>query len=173
MFDVLPMPAQLGGGLDSSSPFAEKVNIGDPGKLFNQFPTKVNSLPPGNTGAYYLMDFNPKRPLVMQWNLNIERQLTPSTTVGIGYVGSRGEHLWIQSDANAIQPTLLPDGNLQWPCPGGFAPFATPPPRSTTVSLCQGFGSEGDSSRPTPTFPELFRLRIGPAGTRIMLCRFR
>ena len=29
MFDVLPMTAQLGGGLDSSSPFAEKFNIGD------------------------------------------------------------------------------------------------------------------------------------------------
>jgi hypothetical protein len=153
MFDVLPMPAQLGGGLDSSSPFAEKVNIGDPGTLINQFPTKVNSLPPGNTGAYYLMDFNPKRPLVMQWNLNIERQLTSSTTLGIGYVGSRGEHLWIQSDANAIQPALLPDGNLQWPCPGPgapappFAPFPTP---QGTVSLCQGFGGEGDSSRPDP-----------------------
>ena len=145
MFDVLPMPAQLGGGLDSSSPFAEKVNIGDPGTLINTFPTKVNSLPPGNTGAYYLMDFNPKRPLVLQWNLSIERQLTSSTTLGIGYVGSRGEHLWIQSDANAIQPTLLPDGNLQWPCPDGLQ---TNP--NTKLTYCTGFTGEGDNSRPDP-----------------------
>jgi len=147
MFDVLPMPAQLGGGLDSSSPFAEKVNIGDPNTLIGQFPTKVNFLPPGNTGAYYLMDFNPKRPLVLQWNLNIERQLTPSTTLGIGYVGSRGEHLWIQSDANAIQPTQLPDGNLQWPCPGGLKTTAT-----TMINYCpqSQLDTEGDSNRPDP-----------------------
>jgi hypothetical protein len=148
MFDVLPMPAQLGGGLDSSSPFAEKVNIGDPNILPNTFPNKISSIPPDklpNTAAYYIMDFNPKRPLVMQWNLNIERQLTPSTTLGIGYVGSRGVHLWIQSDANAIQPTLLPNGNLQWPCSDGLTTDKT-----TNLTYCTGFSLEGDSTRPDP-----------------------
>jgi hypothetical protein len=154
MFDVLPMIAQLGGGLDSSSPFAEKFNIGDPSILVNTFPNKISSIPPDklpNTGAYYLMDFNPKRPLVMQWNLNIERQLTPNTTLGIGYVGSRGIHLWIQSDANAIQPVQTAGGNLQWPCPDGFTPTPTTPGTAIpTVNLCNGFTGEGDNSRPDP-----------------------
>src|ERR1700730_326538 len=155
MFDVLPMPAQLGGGLDSSSPFAEKLNVGDPAILATRFPNKISSIPPANlpnTAAYYIMDFNPKRPLVLQWNLNIERQLTPSTTLGIGYVGSRGVHLWIQSDANAIQPMQTPGGNLQWPCPNGFDPmFKTP--ENTTISLCLTPPNGimlGDQDRPDP-----------------------
>ena len=155
MFDVLPMPAQLGGGLDSSSPFAEKLNVGDPAILATRFPNKISSIPPANlpnTAAYYIMDFNPKRPLVLQWNLNIERQLTPSTTLGIGYVGSRGVHLWIQSDANAIQPMQTPGGNLQWPCPNGFDPmFKTP--ENTTISLCLNPPNGimlGDQDRPDP-----------------------
>jgi Carboxypeptidase regulatory-like domain/TonB-dependent Receptor Plug Domain len=151
MFDVLPMPAQLGGGLDSSSPFAEKLNIGDPPTLVNTFPNKISSIPPANlpnTAAYYIMDFNPKRPLVLQWNLNIERQLTSSTTLGIGYVGSRGVHLWIQSDANAIQPMQTSNGNLIWPCPDGFTPVATP--QGTTINHCNGFTGEGDNARPDP-----------------------
>jgi hypothetical protein len=154
MFDVLPMPAQLGGGLDSSSPFAEKFNIGNPATIAGKFPNKIGTIPPAdlpNTGAYYIMDFNPKRPLVLQWNLNIERQLTPSTTLGIGYVGSRGVHLWIQSDANAIQPVQTPGGNLQWPCPDGFTPTPTAPGTAIpTVNLCNGFTGEGDNARPDP-----------------------
>ena len=151
MFDVLPMPAQLGGGLDSSSPFAEKLNIGDPNVLIGTFPNKISSIPANllpNTAAYYIMDFNPKRPLVLQWNLNIERQLTSNTTLGIGYVGSRGVHLWIQSDANAIQPTQAPNGNLIWPCPDGFT--AVPTPQGTTINHCNGFTGEGDNARPDP-----------------------
>src|SRR5579864_8672372 len=41
MFDVLPMPAQMGAGLDSSSPFAEKLNVDDPTKLGGAFPHGV------------------------------------------------------------------------------------------------------------------------------------
>jgi len=153
MFDVLPMPAQLGGGLDSSSPFAEKVNIGDQTVLGGTFPNKISSIPPNllpNTAAYYIMDFNPKRPLVLQWNLNIERQLTPSTTLGIGYVGSRGVHLWIQSDANAVQPMQTAGGNLQWPCPVALQQATT---LQGTINVCDPIQQAkllGDSSRPDP-----------------------
>jgi len=155
MFDVLPMPAQLGGGLDSSSPFAEKFNIGDQTLLGNTFPNKISSIPPAllpNTGAYYLMDFNPKRPLVLQWNLNIERQLTPSTTLGIGYVGSRGVHLWIQSDANAVQPMQTAGGNLQWPCPVPLAPALIFPFTGAKINVCdpQAQANLTDRARPDP-----------------------
>ena len=154
MFDVLPMPAQLGGGLDSSSPFAEKFNIGDQTVLGGTFPNKISSIPPDklpNTGAYYLMDFNPKRPLVLQWNLNIERQLTPSTTLGIGYVGSRGVHLWIQSDANAVQPMQTAGGNLQWPCPTALKSGITA--QNTPIQFCDPVDQANllnDSFRPDP-----------------------
>jgi hypothetical protein len=153
MFDVLPMIAQLGGGLDSSSPFAEKFNIGDQTILGGTFPNKIDTIPPDklpNTGAYYLMDFNPKRPLVLQWNLSIERQLTPSTTLGIGYVGSRGIHLWIQSDANAVQPMQTAGGNLQWPCPVALQQATTL--QGATIFVCppDEQAKLTDSVRPDP-----------------------
>jgi Carboxypeptidase regulatory-like domain/TonB dependent receptor/TonB-dependent Receptor Plug Domain len=153
MFDVLPMIAQLGGGLDSSSPFAEKFNIGDQTILGGTFPNKIGTIPPAllpNTGAYYIMDFNPKRPLVLQWNLNIERQLTPSTTLGIGYVGSRGVHLWIQSDANAVQPMQTAGGNLQWPCPVPLQPATTL--QGATINVCppSAQATLTDAARPDP-----------------------
>jgi hypothetical protein len=159
MFDVLPMIGQLGGGLDSSSPFAEKFNIGDQTILGGTFPNKIGTIPPDklpNTGAYYIMDFNPKRPLVLQWNLTIERQLTPSTTLGIGYVGSRGVHLWIQSDANAVQPMQTAGGNLQWPCPAPLVQAQTypltGPNMGPMINVCDPAAqmSLGDSSRPDP-----------------------
>ena len=153
MFDVLPMIAQLGGGLDSSSPFAEKFNIGDQTILGGTFPNKIDTIPPDklpNTAAYYLMDFNPKRPLVLQWNLNIERQLTPTTTLGIGYVGSRGIHLWIQSDANAVQPMQTAGGNLQWPCPVPLQPATTL--QGATINVCppSAQATLTDAARPDP-----------------------
>jgi hypothetical protein len=153
MFDVLPMPAQMGAGLDSSSPFAAKLNVDDPNLLKGTFPNKIFAIPASqlpSTAGYFLMDFNPKRPLVMQWNLNIEHQITPNTTFMIGYVGARGEHLWIQSTANTIQPTQTPQG-LFWPCTAALVPTLTP--EGTTIGVCPGSNSGGNDpsiSRPDP-----------------------
>ena len=46
------------------------------------------------------MQFDPKRNYVMQWNFNIQRQLTPNTTLMVGYVGARGIHMRFQADDN-------------------------------------------------------------------------
>jgi hypothetical protein len=55
----------------------------------------------------------------MIWNLNIQRQLTPSTAITAGYVGNHGVHMvnrW--DDANIVLPTLTSAGYL-WPAGGG------------------------------------------------------
>ncbi|MGH9355515.1 MAG: hypothetical protein ACRD10_05235, partial [Terriglobia bacterium] len=55
---------------------------------------------------------------VAQWNLNVQRQLSSSMTATIGYVGSRGVHMWDQmDDSNLVFPTQTPQG-LLWPCGG-------------------------------------------------------
>src|SRR4029077_16729495 len=46
--------------------------------------------PSSAPGWYYPTDQNP---YVMQWNLNIQREIAPSTVLTVGYVGSRGVHL--------------------------------------------------------------------------------
>jgi hypothetical protein len=44
----------------------------------------------------------PTTPYQMQWNLNIQREILGNTIFTIGYVGSRGVHLFYQRDQNPI-----------------------------------------------------------------------
>jgi hypothetical protein len=99
------------------------------------------------------MQFNPKRNYVMQWNFNIQRQITPNTTLMVGYVGARGIHMRFQADDNnMVYPsnnlTNNPQGPftypLNWPClNNNYAPVVVPAAQSTTgsqytISACQG-----------------------------------
>jgi hypothetical protein len=91
----------------------------------------------------------------MQWNLTIQHQLTPSTTFTIGYVGSRGEHMWIQSTANTIQPTQDSQGNLFWPCSAALVPTLTP--EGTTIGVCPKKNSGGNDPSVHPPDPNTGR----------------
>ena len=115
VYDMLPLPVEMGSGVDGSWPFQASSSSG--------------VLPAGSfpTGAfadvaashfYYAMQFNPSRNYIAQWNFNVQRQLAPSLTAMIGYVGSRGIHMYFQADgANMVLPTQTPQGYL-WPCGG-------------------------------------------------------
>ena len=62
---------------------------------------------------------NPSRPYVMQWNFNIEREVTRRQSVRVGYIGSRGVRLLYRSDGlNMVLPTKTAAGYL-WPSPVG------------------------------------------------------
>lgn len=52
-------------------------------------------------------------PMLWQWNLNIQRQITSNTVFTIAYVGSQGYHLTRRSDLNTTMPQILP-GNLRF-----------------------------------------------------------
>jgi hypothetical protein len=66
---------------------------------------------------YDYVDFTPHRNYVMQWNLNVQRQLGGNLTAVVGYVGSRAVHQPIRvDDANMVIPTLTSAGYL-WPNP--------------------------------------------------------
>ena len=61
------------------------------------------------------MEPNPKRNYVEQWNLNVQRQITPSLTATVGYIGSHGVHMLIRGDdGNMVIPTQTSAGFL-WP----------------------------------------------------------
>lgn len=73
---------------------------------------------PATFGQSYF-DANPPRNYVLQWNLNIQRQLANNLSLTIGHVGSRGIHQPFRSeDADLVLPTLTPQGYL-WPSPAG------------------------------------------------------
>src|SRR4029077_4708910 len=43
-------------------------------------------------------------PTVVSWSLTLEQQLTPNTSLSLGYVGNHGYHELIGVDANAPAP---------------------------------------------------------------------
>ena len=45
---------------------------------------------------------NLRTPYVMTWNLNVQQQLTPSTSLQVGYVGNRGVKLYGVRDINQV-----------------------------------------------------------------------
>lgn len=121
IFDVLPLNYQLGQFATNAAPFTENgaANNLQPGTFpigaFNQ--VGVNAA----AGVGFRVPFiqpNPKRNYVMQWNLNVQRELLPNLTAMVAYVGSRGVHMEYRADdINTTQPTLTSAGYL-WPTPG-------------------------------------------------------
>src|SRR5207248_7646210 len=69
----------------------------------NPFP---GALPPPAqlVGVDYHADHTPH---MYQWNFNIQRQLFESTSLTVGYVGSRGLHLYAARDVNPVLPLLI------------------------------------------------------------------
>jgi len=57
-----------------------------------------------------------KSPTVDSWSLKIEQQLSPNTSLGVGYIGSHGYHELLSVDANLPTPTICPAS----PCPAGY-----------------------------------------------------
>jgi hypothetical protein len=147
IFDVLPLPVEMGSGVDGSAPFdvsASEANVTPAGgtpamQLGCSTPCGAYGTALSNqSGRNYVMDFNPKRNYVMQWNLNIQREVAPSTSVMVGYVGARGKHMRFQADdVNMVYPVTgiappTPGHPLEWPgpttgaCPDGTMVFPGP-----------------------------------------------
>ena len=72
-----------------------------------QFPNPFpGALPP--PAQLVGVDYHPNHtPHMYQWNLNIQRQLFQSTTLTVGYVGSRGLNLYAARDINPVMPKIV------------------------------------------------------------------
>jgi hypothetical protein len=117
IFDVLPLPYEFFGWTSMAVPFYLQGSS--------------SHVPPGSffTGAFPLLGANslgidfvqhkPPRNYVMQWNLNLQRELAPNLTAMVGFVGSRGVHQpFRDDDVNIVIPTRTSAGYL-WPSPVG------------------------------------------------------
>ncbi len=86
-------------------------------------------------------------PTVITWTFKVEQQITPSTSLGLGYVGSHGYHELLSLDANEPIPTICPAA----PCPVSLAagtvyypagaPLANPNLVNTTTWFSEGLSS--------------------------------
>jgi hypothetical protein len=72
-----------------------------------QFPNPFpGALPP--PAQIVGVDYNTTTtPRMYQWNFNIQRQLFESTTLTVGYVGSRGVHLYAARNINPVLPSIV------------------------------------------------------------------
>jgi hypothetical protein len=117
VFDMVPIPWTYTQTIGGQAPFASQFSAG--GLKTGDFPiVKSKTLGPGTLGVVYVPQ-NPPRTYTMNWNLNVQRQITSNLTATIGYVGSRSIHLPdLPDDANFTLPAVTSAG-LLWPKAGG------------------------------------------------------
>jgi hypothetical protein len=71
------------------------------------------------------VESHPHRNYVLQWNLNVQQQISRDMSVSLGYIGSHGVHMLIRGDdGNMTIPTLTPAGYL-FPCGPPINPDGT------------------------------------------------
>jgi hypothetical protein len=125
MFDVLPLPYQFVLMTTQAAPFFSYTAVNGPSGLctapFNPCPhpffnyAAQDMIFPANTLRSTYVDSHNKRNYIMQWNVNVQQQLTPTLSGMLAYVGSRGVHQPFKVDeADLVLPTSTPYGYL-WP----------------------------------------------------------
>ena len=136
MFDVQIFPVNLRGAV-GAYPFTVSFNGGN--LPIDSFPTgavKLLAASPSQHGIY--VQQNPKRNYVMQWNLNIQREIAPNTTAMVAYVGSRGVHnLFHTDDSSIVLPIEKTSLGYLWPIPNAAPPSGSGNPWPV---LNQNFG---------------------------------
>jgi hypothetical protein len=113
VFDVLPLPYEFTLTIPNSAPFVKQIFAGVlpqgafPVGAFQQFSGSSTV----SRAAY--VEHDPKRNYVMQWNINLERQITGGVTATLGYVGSHGVHQpYRQDNFDTVLPMLTGAGYL-------------------------------------------------------------
>jgi hypothetical protein len=128
VFDMLPLPYEFFLGNATTAPFylqgSLTTSCPGPNCLNGTFtfpsPAYPLLLAGSSKGAFKYSYVQPdsKRRYIMEWNLNVQRQITPNLTMMVGYVGSRGLHLpQHQDDMNYVIPYLA-DGRYVFPYSG-------------------------------------------------------
>jgi hypothetical protein len=127
IYDVLPLPAYFLTLQNQSAPFIIFDSIDKPssgpntlaGQFYSGGANLLTNPPPGaKVGllATSTVEAHPHRNYVLQWNLNVQRQIAKDLSVTLGYVGSHGVHMPIRGDdGNMTIPTLTSAGYL-FPC---------------------------------------------------------
>ncbi len=117
MYDTLPLPYLFELSSILSAPYFENGTIANPGAA--SFPSGAFGLLTPATFRYAYIQPNPPRSYVMQWNFNVQREVSADTTVMVDYSGSRGVHQpYFINDFNGVLPAATPQG-WTWPAKRG------------------------------------------------------
>jgi len=123
IYDVLPLPGYFLLQLNQGAPFMiftsidRSKNPAVAGSFFkNGESLLVNEPDPSLLGklSTSVIETHPHRNYLLQWNLNVQRQITNDLSISAGYIGSHGVHMLIRGDdANMSQPAVqTPEGLL-------------------------------------------------------------
>jgi len=107
----------LGYRADQNAPFNPVYTIAS-GSIANLH-LPINPSAPPAAGALLVpggVQPDMQTPTVISYSLRIERELSPNTSLSVGYVGSHGYHELIGVDANSPMPVVCPAS----PCPSNF-----------------------------------------------------
>lgn len=114
VFDNLPLMYEFVGMEILAAPFFEigSNNKTPAGSFYAGIPSLASD-PNSFRGAY--IENKMPRNYVMQWNLNVQQEITPSVAAFLGYVGNHGVHMPLRiDDYDIVLPTLTSAGYL-WP----------------------------------------------------------
>jgi Carboxypeptidase regulatory-like domain len=137
----------LGYRADQNAPFNPTYTIAS-GSIANLHLPINPSAPPAANALLVPGGVQPDMytPTVIEYSLRIERELSPNTSVSVGYVGSHGYHELIGVDENAPQPIVCPaSGSTGDPCPATF-------PNSTYDGTVPVWGALSGQPVPAGTF---------------------
>jgi len=114
-FSVLPLPYVYTIGDSLTLPFSLQTGVNS-GLPQGSFPVVPSSVSFGNSAGSRYVERNPKRSYAVNWNMNVQRELTSKVAVMVGYVGSRTLHnATTADDGNQVIPNKI-NGVLTWPC---------------------------------------------------------
>jgi hypothetical protein len=113
LFDNLPLMYEFTSMDIQAAPYFELGSISNQKKLAGTFFSGATPLlKPSSLHSAYIDNPMPRN-YVMQWNLNIQHEITPSITAFLGYVGSHGVHMPLRiDDFDTVLPTLTSAGYL-------------------------------------------------------------
>ncbi len=104
----------LGYRMDQNAPFNPTYAISS--LPVANLPEPISPVPASAKLAPGGVQPNLKPPTLISYSLRVEQELTPNTSLTVGYVGSHGYHEIIGLDANAPAPVICPTS----PCPATF-----------------------------------------------------
>jgi hypothetical protein len=103
-FDVLPLIDEFFVMADASAPYSLLITTGNLPQ--GAFPSGLNgdAANPATLQSTWIQP-SPPRNYLMIWNLNVQQQLTKTTSATIGFVGNHGVHMYNrEDDINTVAP---------------------------------------------------------------------
>lgn len=116
----------LGYRTDQNAPFNPVYSVGSATTPFPVSSLPIDPSAPPPTGAKLVpggVQPNMKTPTLISWSLRVQQEITPDTSLTVGYVGSHGYHELLGVDANEPFPVICPAS----PCPATY-PSTFPAP---------------------------------------------